>query len=83
MRKLINENEEIMDHYLNATKSTEEMDILDPTNECRHYKVGDKVKIHSGGEGVIRGVMYCILVGEQGPEDARLVRGEEIGEIIS
>lgn len=58
MKKLINENEEIMDQYWNAKKSTEEMDILDPTNECRHYKVGDKVRIHSGGEGVIRGCVF-------------------------
>jgi hypothetical protein len=71
-----------MDRYFNTETSTEEMDVLDPSNDCRHYKVGDKVRVHSGGEGIIRGVMYCILVGEQGPEDARLVRGEEIGEII-
>ena len=82
MKKMLNENEEIMDRYFNTETSTEEMDVLDPSNDCRHYKVGDKVRVHSGGEGIIRGVMYCILVGEQGPEDARLVRGEEIGEII-
>jgi len=67
---------------LDDISSTEEMDILDRDNDCRHYKVGDKVKLHKGGEGTIRGIVYCILVGDDGADDAILVKGEEMGEII-
>ena len=67
---------------LENMSTEEEMDILAPDNEVRHYRIGDKVKLHRGGEGIIRGIMYALIVGEEGPEDAILVRGEEIGDII-
>ena len=72
------ENLETLDNM-----STEaEMDILKPDNEVRHYRIGDKVKLHIGGEGVIRGIVYCILVGDDRENDAVLVKGEELGDII-
>lgn len=72
---------ESIDDYDNMS-SEAEMDILKPDNEVRHYRIGDKVKLHKGGEGVIRGIVYCLVIGEQGPEDAILVKGEEMGDII-
>jgi len=82
MKNHSNDNIGIMEAYLDNLSSTEEMDILNPDNDIRHYKVGDKVKLHKGGEGVIRGIIYCLLVGDDHQDDAILVKGEEIGEII-
>lgn len=76
--KIVNE----MYDSIHSMTSTEEMDILDSENDCRHYKVGDKVKLHKGGEGTIRGIIYCILIGDDGVDDAILVKGEEMGEIV-
>ena len=67
---------------LDQLTDTEEMDILDISNECRHYKSGDRVKLHKGGEGTIRGIIYCVLIGEDGENDAIMVKGDELGEII-
>lgn len=72
------ENFEKLDHL----SPEAEMDILKPDNEVRHYRIGDKVKLHKGGEGVIRGIVYCVLIGDDGENDAILIKGEDMGDII-
>lgn len=82
MKKHLNDCVGINEAYEEIFSSTEEMDILNPDNECRHYKIGDKVKLHKGGEGVIRGIVYCVLIGEDSVDDAILVHGSDMGEIV-
>lgn len=48
----------------------------------QHYRIGDKVKLHKGGEDVIRGIVYCVLIGDDGENDAILIKGEDMGDII-
>tara|TARA_S200002703_G_scaffold118506_1_gene104150 strand:- start:210 stop:458 length:249 start_codon:yes stop_codon:yes gene_type:complete len=80
--KKISEFEGLCEAYKETMSSTEEMDVLNPDNESRHYKIGDKVKLHNGGEGSIRGIIYCLIVGNDGVDDAVLLKGSDMGEII-
>jgi hypothetical protein len=80
--KNISEFEGLCEAYEETMSSTEELDILNPDNESRHYKVGDKVKLNNGGEGSIRGIIYCLIVGDDGVSDAVLLKGSDMGEII-
>ena len=63
--------------------SEEEMDILQPDNECRQYKIGQKVRLRSGGEGFICDVVYAVLIGEMENNDAAILKGKDLGEIIN
>lgn len=74
-------NESISSHT--ETTSEEEMDILQPDNNCREYKIGQKVRLRSGGEGFICDIVYAVLIGEMENNDAAILKGKELGEIIN
>ena len=73
-------NESISSHT--EMTSEEEMDILQPDNECRQYKIGQKVRLKSGGEGFITDIVYAVLIGDMDNNDSAILKGKDLGEII-
>ena len=74
-------NESISSHT--EMTSEEEMDVLQTENECRQYKIVQKVRLRSGGEGFITDIVYAVLIGDMENNDAAILKGKDLGEIIN